>query len=335
MFYKKIDFKEDSRYIFEASLANNMRLHLFTLSDYERMLDMDIDGIYSLLNEKRFDISIKKIDDVINKSKRALLDVVLKFSKEEALREYFIFPFDFINLKTIYKGWLKEEKFENLKFISNGSIQIEKLNALYEGEETGVLHEVFAKSLKKFDNDIKDRTPFEVDIIWDKYLHQFYLEKSKELENDFMIKVHSLRIDLKNMLNLFRLKSFDKDYRTYERCFIPGGQLSLYSLSGLYKEEMDVIIGKLSYLDYHNEMKKGLDDFRRNENLSGLERELEKFLMKYINQAANRIFNFDVIVAYYWLKEIEINNLRLLLTAKTNSIDKNWILSKLRVIDNG
>lgn len=332
MFYKQIQFKEDSRYIFEASLANNMRLRLLSEADFDKLLDTDIDGIFSVLAEKKYDISNKEQEVVLNKAEDSLLQTVLQFSKNETLKEYFILPRDFFNLKLLYKGWLKEEKYENLKFLKNGLLSEEQLRALYNGESTEVLHPILAGAIKQFDNEISEQSPFEIDILWDKYLHQFYLSQSNALDNDFMQKLHSLKIDLANILNLFRLKAFDKDYKVYQKVFIEGGQSSLYDFSDLYKEDMDIIVGKLSYLDYAESLKKGLEGYRKTSFLTEMEKELENYFLNYLNHAANRIFNFEVIVAYYWLKKNEINNLRLLLTAKSNAIDKNWILDRLRVL---
>ncbi len=331
MFYKNIQFKEDSNYVFEASRVNALRLNLFSLNDYERMLDNDMDYIFSSLNEKNYDISDKNFELVTKKAEEKLLKLLMEFSKNEDFVEYFRLPYDFFNLKTMYKGWLKEEGFENLKLVSFGLLSSEKLKKFYEGEEVGVIHPALAKSLKDFENDIVEQTPFEIDVLWDKYLHRFFVFQAKKIGSDFLTKIHSLKIDILNVNNLLRFKSFDKDYKAYKHIFIEGGgQLSLYDLSDLYKEEPEIIIGKMNYLDYYEALKKGLDEFKKAENLSGLEIELEKFFASYVAQAGNKIFGFEILFAYFWLKMNEIANIRLLLTAKENNIQKDWILKRLR-----
>ena len=332
MFYKSVAFKEDASYIFEASRANSLRLKLFSSQDYERLVDNDLEFIYSSLNERSYDTGERSPELLLDKAQRTLQEQILSFAQgKEALRLYFQLPRDFFNLKVLHKGWLKEEKFENLKFLDQGTVTQEKLKKLFDGEEAGVLHPVLSAALKRFSSDIDDRTPFTVDILWDRYLHEFYLAQARLLDSDFLFKVHSLKVDLLNILNLFRLKTFDKDYKTYQKVFISGGQLSLYVLSDLYKEDMDIIAAKLSYLDYASQIKKGVDFYRKNENLSEMEKELDEFFYRFLNQGANKIFGFEVLFTYYWLKQNEINNLRLIFAAKLNDIERDWILGRLRV----
>lgn len=331
MFYKNILSKEDTRFVFEASLANSLRLKLFSLAEYDRLLDNDVDGVFSALSEKNYDTSSKDSDLILSAERKKLLKTILNLAKEEDLKKYFLLPLDFFNLKILYKGWLKDEKFENFKFFPFGTLNEMKLRKIYMEEGSGYLDPFLLRSVKAFDRDISERSPFEVDVLWDKYLHQFYLEQSQALKNDFLIKLHSLKIDLANISNLFRLKSFDKDYKAYQKVFIEGGQITLYTLSDLYKEDFDIIIGKLSYLNYSEALKLGLEEYKKTNSLSDMEKALEDFFLKYLKQASNKIFNYEVIIAYYWLKENELNNLRLLLTAKANSISKDWVLKRLRV----
>ncbi|HCL56798.1 MAG TPA: hypothetical protein DHW82_07300 [Spirochaetia bacterium] len=331
MFYKSIQFKEDSRYIFAASLANAMRLRICTYPEYERLLESDVETLLSFLAEKDYDTSLKDTEMILQKSEEKLLSNVIQFCKENAeLKEYFLFPYDLFNLKTLFKGFLKEEKFEKLSLYHFGTLTLEQLRKFYDGEEMGQVSPVLKEFMKRFNDEIEDRTPFDIDVLWDKYLHQFYLNQAKKLNNDFLLKIHSLKIDLTNILNLFRLKSFDKEYKVYQKVFIKGGKLDLYTLSDLYKEDMDIIHGKLVYLDYSEEMKKGIEGFKKENSLSVMEKELEDFHSEYIGQAFNRIFGYEGIIAYYWKKMAEINNLRLITTAKSNSIQKEWILSRLR-----
>lgn len=331
MFYKNITFQEKNEYVFEASLANAMRLKLFSFHDYERLLDSEIEQVINLLGEKKYDISVKNSQEILFKEEHNLMKQILKLVKDQELKEYFSLPFDFFNLKYLYKGKMKEENFEGLKLSSYGVLDKEKLKKLYQGEEIGDLPPVLAQAMKNFNQDLSSKSPFESDLLWDKYLHQFYLDQSQKLKSDYLFKIHSLKIDLLNILNLFRIKSFDKEYKVYEKTFIKGGQLELYVLSDLYKEDSDVIAAKLDYLDYAEKIKKGLEGYKKTGSYSDLEKELEEYFLYYLSQGANRFFGYEGIIAYYWLKANELSNLHLLLTAKENSIQKEWILQRIRV----
>jgi V/A-type H+-transporting ATPase subunit C len=331
MYYKNIRFAENNRYVFEASLANSMRLQLFSINEYERFSEQDLDTILSAMAERKYEVSLKDLDQILGKAEETLIQTVARFSKNPLLEEYFRLPYDFFNLKTLFKGWLKEEEFEKLKLYPYGVLSRERLERLYRNEEAGVLPPALQQAIKKFNEKISTRSPFEVDTLWDGFLHEFYLRQSGKLKNDFMTKFHSLKIDLKNLMNLFRLKSFDKDYKVFDRIFIPGGKLDIYTLSDLFKEDLEIIIGKLAYLDYAENLKRGLEHYRKENTLSDMERELENYVLEFLELAGNRIFGYEVIVAYYWLKKNEIDNLRLLVTAKANSISKELILSRLRI----
>ena len=91
MFYKNITFQERNEYVFEASLANAMRLKLFSFHDYERLLDSEIEQVINLLGEKKYDISVKNSEEILFKEENNLMKQVFKLLRSR-FKEYFSLP---------------------------------------------------------------------------------------------------------------------------------------------------------------------------------------------------------------------------------------------------
>jgi len=327
--YYNLKFKEDLNYVFEASLVNMLMYKLLTNEEYSRLVETEnIENIYSSLGERGYNTSSKEID--FFKEESNLLSNIIKFSKNEVLTEYYRIQYDIFNLKTVYKALLKGEPFESLRLYSNGTLSSEALRLIYNDEYKSYLHPDLMEGVKYFEKNLQDNTPFDIDITWDKYLNIFFLKKSKELDNDFMTKFHQLKIEIQNIMTLFRLKMFNKDYKTLQKSLIPSEKDYSYLFLKLYKEDLDIIVSKLSFLDISSYLRRGYEEYKRKGSLTFLENQLYSLLYdEYLSLASNRIFGYDIIFAYFWRKKREIEKVRLLLAAKTNNMSKLF-LEKIR-----
>ncbi|HOJ50232.1 MAG TPA: V-type ATPase subunit [Spirochaetota bacterium] len=327
--YYNVKFSQTNDYIFEASLVNMRMYNLIGSEDYNRLLESDnIDNILSSLSDRGYNVSSRNIDFITEESK--LLNDVIKFSKNKIFTEYYRIQYDILNLKTIYKALLKNEPFENLAFYNGGILKNDDLKMIYSDEYKRVLHPDIEAGIKFFEKNIVDNTPFDVDVTWDKYLNLFFIKKARELNNDFIIKFHNIKADINNILSLFRLKSFNKDYKVFQKTLMPSANDYSYILLKLYKEDLDIIVAKLSFLDIAPYIKKGYEEYRRRGSLTFLENSLYDFLYnEYLGFASNRIFGPEIIFSYFWRKKREIEKVRLLLSAKINNVSKLF-LEKLR-----
>lgn len=330
MFYKSVSFRENAPSIFEPSLCVLKSLKLFDRAGYEKMLDSDHDGLLTILSDHQYDTRLPQTDEILRKAERELLKQIVSLSKNPLLKEYYFLPYDFFNLKLIYKGLLKREAFGNLKFGLTGTVSSVQLKKIYEGGVANLCLPLI-QSISLFNREISEQTPFEVSALWDKYLLSYLAHQSKKIGYDFFIKLHSLEIDLSNLLTLFRLKTFDKGLKTFEKLFIPGGKLLLPSLQDLFKEEADIISDKLSYLDYGAALKQGVEGLKKYGHLTEMEKSFKKYYFQFLRKASFCFFGIEGIISYYWLKRNEISNLRLILTAKQNNIQKDWVLNNLRI----
>jgi len=132
---------------------------------------------------------------------------------------------------------------------------------------------------------------------------------------------------------LFTLKQLAKKYQ------IPLFHQYVQGFSILNQLKLDLLLGeaateefenKYRYTDYYLPIKTGLEAYQKTGSLAVLEREIDNFLLQIIKKAKYQVFGIEPLIGYALAKEIEIKNLRLLLTGKIMQIKPEEIKERLR-----
>lgn len=335
----------NANFSFESLKIKHKIHQLISKEEFSRLFDLAEEDLCKFLENRGFYGEMTQdIDALFMNLKNTLMKEVRLSSRKIAgeektsshsflLEEYFCIPYDFINLKMIYKGKKSNFTFDQLNMKNFGLLSKEQLENLYKNKSLGF----FPKTLKKFitqymNTVIEDFTALEIDQLWDIYLHEFYIEILDQLKSDFLSHLFQLHVDIKNILTFLRFKDKGKDLQKWKSLYLKGGNIHLISISKIYKENIDDIIEYFHYLPFFSELKMGLENYKETQNLSEMEKLLSEYLLRNIKCSILLLEPKELIIAYYWMKLSQINNLRILFVSQKNHMSKDWALNQMRFI---
>ena len=95
-------------------------------------------------------------------------------------------------------------------------------------------------------------------------------------------------------------------------------------------DDLKELIKRLEKEKFGETIKKGIEEFEKNESLIELEIGLYKFLLKRSTSLMHEHpLSIDVILGYMFAKEMDVKNLRLLLKGKQLGLDEEFIERQL------
>jgi V/A-type H+-transporting ATPase subunit C len=335
---------EGENFNFETSKLRHRIANFLKKEDYARLFSQNIEEIskflqnlnYPFIAQHSFSTNITDIEHHFISGIKTVISNLLKDKggeKASLVEEYFLIPYDFLNLKTLYKGLKENISFQDLKLIPEGFLQEKHLLQIYNGKDIGFLPLTLKKYIRQYQNFVQEETTtLEIDQQWDKYLHQFYFDLINQYKSDFLKRFYMLQVDIKNILTFLRLKDKEKDLKEIRSLYIQNGNLNFASIMDTYKYNVEDIIDYFSYMLYAPEIRAGLESYKETQSLSELEKLLQQYLLKILKRMSHRLQTEELLIAYFWLKLSEINNIKILLISKTNNVHKDWALEKMRFI---
>ncbi len=340
MFFNGINFTDDSKYAYACAKVRALENKLMSRNDFLRLLELDHDQIAQFLQEhnyKQAEIDSENIEfsSIIESEWLNVVRFVSDNIQCNELTKAMLIRYDFLNLKILIKDTLRKEKFPDeeagapLKLFHAAAVPVEELQNNYWEGNYDRFPAYLKDSIKIFEN-IEQLEPSTVDIVLDKLMYKELVDYAVKAKNDFLIKYYRNTIDVKNILNLFRLKNLGKEFKDYQNIVMPSGHLDIGTLSKLYSESMDMIVSRLQYVDYYDEIKAGYEFFVQHNSLSEMERLFDNWLLEFVKTAKMITFGPESLIGYFFAKENELKNLRIALTGITNNLEKEMITERLR-----
>ena len=156
------------------------------------------------------------------------------------------------------------------------------------------------------------------------------LDIAKEIQNRFVENYVRSQIDLTNVKSLIRVKKQNKDRKFLKEVLIEGGNTDKDNLISLLMDNVESIAGKLSYADYIEPLRLGVEDYIKTGSLNSLEKLTDDYIVKIMKDAKYVSFGPEPVIAYIFAKENEIKLIRIIMVGKINGIDGEVIRERLR-----
>ncbi|MHC4744661.1 MAG: V-type ATPase subunit, partial [Planctomycetota bacterium] len=165
-----------------------------------------------------------------------------------------------------------------------------------------------------------------IDYAIDRVQAEYNLRRARELKSIFLLNLFRIQIDLTNIRTMLRLKFTESQQRNV---FLEGGYIHLERL----RHGLDVgyeTTGTLFYATpYHDLIQSGAGYLASDESFLRAEQQCAEFLTGFLKSTIQITAGPQPIIAYLLMKENEIRTVRLILTAKKNSLAPKLILDRL------
>ena len=252
---------------------------------------------------------------------------ILEVMPEKSGLEILLLKNDYHNLKALIKGKILGLEDASFMLLGGGIVGIEKLKIALSEDNYSSLPKPMAKAAEKIASQIltSSLTPRAIDIALDK---AYYEDADSRLKKDGILRGYlNILIDTANISAFIRTKRANGTEKSYEEAFIENGTLNISFFKDAFENSLEAFIEKCRFTPYFGlfnaeEMQKGI--------LVSFEAAVDNKLLNLFKAEKNDMFSVAVIAGYYLAKMSEIKQIKLVLTAIKNSVDKQLIKLRLR-----
>ena len=335
---------DDWRYLVETAqirvlemqmLSRTTFLDMANAENFEQAADLLASTEYALPpatagSRQRF----AEIENILRNRRTAVRELFADLMIDEPIVELFRTRDDFANMRLAVRRVLTERPLGS-DYSNDGNVPPEQFAEVFEEENYDLFPDYMAEAVeravlayyKNRDPALREQKDIrQIDYAIDSVQAEYNLRKARELKSIFLLGLFRIQIDLTNIRTMLRLKFTESEQRDV---FLKGGYLGAERLKqglGIGYEAM----GPLFYVTpHHRIVEAGAGYMASDKSFLTVERQCEEYLTGFLKTTIQITAGPQPIIAFLLMKENEIRTVRLILTAKKNSLDTKLILDRI------
>lgn len=328
--------RAENEYIFADAYIGSFSKNLMTKKDFMRVAtSKDLDSAETILREYGYgeadELKVGDIEAFIRREQNRLFDLIYDTLPERAELGFYLYPFDYHNVKVCLKAEILGLTPDSNYLVSTGSIDWMKIVSMVRDRNYAFMPVQMKHGIiEAMDRYSKSQDPQDIDIILDKACHKHMIEDAEATEEEFLIGMVRTKIDTLNISSFVRLKQLKKSIDFFKYVFLEGGNIPLDLLMGAYEDPYARVGEKLEAYGYKEVFVKGGKVLQDTGDYSLFEKLRDDKIMEWNKQAKYESFGIVPIAGYWYAKELEIDNLRITLTGKLFGFAPEEIEERLR-----
>lgn len=324
--------QEDWRYAFACARVRVLESQLLQKSlltsmagseNFDSAVDMLTSTEYSLGKDAK---NFAQIENMLLQLRTQTRELFYDLIIDSDVIEIFKARDDFANLKLAIRRSVTDKPI-GVDYSDHGNVSAELFEHVFEQEDYSPLpmhmREAIERGVLAYyqQKDVK-----QIDYAIDNFQAEYQLEKADELNSVFLRELFRMQVDLANIQAMLRLKFTEIEPQD---AFINGGYVDF----GLLKRALNTpyeAIGAIFYpTPYQQVVEGGCHYFAANNSFLRLEHLIQDHVTGYLKSTMQIAAGPQPLIAYLLRKEMEIRTVRLILTAKKNSLDNRLILDRI------
>lgn len=323
---------DDWRYIFQTAQVRVYEMQMLTRAtlldmanaeSFQQAADYLAAGEYALPRTSK---SFEDLETLLLQRRSELRQLFEDLIIDKSIVELFKTRDDFANLRLAVRRVVTEKPL-GADYSNDGNVAPQLFEEVFEQENYGLLPDYMQQAIEQSvleyyqNKDIR-----QIDFAIDKVQAEYNLKKAHWLESLFLLGLFRIQIDLTNIRTMLRLKFTKSEQRNV---FLEGGYLGLERLKDALEVDYEAL-GSLFYVTpYYEIVQAGASYLTSNKSFLKIEQRCENFLADFLKTTIQITAGPQPIIAYLLMKENEIRTVRLLITAKKNSLAPKLILDRL------
>jgi V/A-type H+-transporting ATPase subunit C len=331
--------EDDWRYAFETAqiraietrmLSATTLLDMANAESFEQAADLLTGSEYALPHSAgRLTASgrnFAEVENMLHLRRSAVRELFEQLMIDKPIAKLFRTRDDFANLRLALRRMLTERPL-GTDYSSEGNVSPQIFEQVFEEENYQLFPDYMAEATEQAilayyqDKDIR-----RIDYAIDQIQAEYNLKKAHRLKSIFLLGLFRIQIDLTNIRTMLRLKFTESEHRNV---FLKGGFIEQERL----ENALDVSYesqGQLFFvLPYHRVVETGANYLISDKSFLKIEQQCDEFLTGFLKSTIQITAGPQPIIAYLLMKENEIRNVRLILTAKKNFLDTKLILDRI------
>ncbi|MFW6140104.1 MAG: V-type ATPase subunit [Acidobacteriota bacterium] len=166
-------------------------------------------------------------------------------------------------------------------------------------------------------------------VIEKEYFPEKSLAEAKETGYSFIVNYVRHKIDLGNLKMLARVKYLELGQEKLNSISMEGGFIQKDRIQHFFSLSYSDITEALKYSSYFEAWSEGVDALQDKESFVEMEREFEKFLMRYLRKARYIVFGPEPVFTYVLSKKKELDLFRMVGVGKINRIPTDFLKNRI------
>ncbi|MFQ5899980.1 MAG: V-type ATP synthase subunit C [Thermodesulfobacteriota bacterium] len=331
-------FKDEARYAYPIGVVRSLEAGLLSMEQIETLLvSRDLDGVLKILGETEYSQYLANINNgdyetALLVGLKKLLQLLSRLSLDQSLTDLFLLKYDLLNLKIILKARLTGEGKSRLQSLSSdlGKMPVERLKkAIFEESYSDLPPLLKGAALEAVSAFERDKDPQVIDIVLDRKFYPLLTVRTVESGTPFLKKYFEMVIDLININTLIRIKWRGDRPEVLQKALLDNGSLPKGHYSTLLDSPWDAIPPKFFVTPYEGIVEHGIAHLTNYNSFDKFESLRDSLLTAYLKRARLFTFGIEPLVAYFLIKEKEIETVRMIITAKLNNLPVEGIRERL------
>lgn len=328
------EFVEKSEYAFGVAKIRALETRLVDGSDIGTLLSTPVSRLPQALHET---IGLQGIDasdqrlllDHLEESFTRTLFLVKSLMLEDEMKRLAALKYDYELLKLVIKeekGW-KVIIPKEVSRRSNYSYPVLKsfLKAANVSDTGVVLYETF-RSLMSSKQESGKQIDYACDCAY--YRELFWI--AAEYGNGFIEEYFRREVDTCNIVTTLRIRLRNGKRAQLRERVLPFGSIDISHLEYGLDLTLDGFASKIIFSPLSDSLLKVKKDTDPEEQVVQVEKVLEEELIRYLKETLFVTFGVEPVFAYLKMREIELQNLRTILIARSAGIESDEIKRHLR-----
>ena len=322
---------EDWEYTFAVAQVRTLEEKMLSIAFLTEMTNASgFEAAVEMLGGTEYAISssagFEEIEQLLCGIRGEVRDLFKQLTANERVVEFMMARTDFANMRLAIRRLVLEKPL-GMDYCDSGNISVDEFEQVFEQEDYSTLPVYLQEGV---DAGVlgyyKNKNVRDIDIAIDKAEAQCQLENAKEIGSVFLLELQKMYIDLNNIRTMLRVKftqSEDTDV------FMPGGYMAPARFIGCMDVGYETIPQAFLTTPYGHIVEAGAGYLRKENSFLKLEAACDEHLLGFLKTTREITAGYQPIIAYLLAKEHEIRMVRMLLTAKRNSLEPGLILDRL------
>lgn len=304
-------------------LSAAVLLDMANAESFESAADLLAASEYSLQHGSK---NFAEVENVLQFRRSAARKLFEELMIDKLIVELFRARDDFANLRLALRRTLTERPL-GTDYSNEGNVSPQIFEQVFEEKNYELFPDYVAEAAERAvlayyqNKDIR-----RIDYAIDQLQAEYNLKKARRLKSIFLLGLFRIQIDLTNIRTLLRLKFTESEQRDV---FLKGGYLELERLRHGLELGYEALGPLFFVTPYCRVVEAGANYLMSNKSFLKVEQQCEEHLTGFLKSTIQITTGPQPIIAYLLMKENEIRNVRLILTAKKNFLDTKLILDRI------
>ena len=323
---------DDWRYTYQTAEVRALETQMLTRATFLDMANAEnFDSAADLLAAGEYALpqgggDLQEMESILQLRRSDIRELFADLMIDKPIAELFRTRDDFANLRLALRRTLTEKPL-GTDYSNDGNVSPQIFEQVFEEENYELFPDYMQQAVERAvlayyqDKDIR-RIDYAIDAVQAEY----NLKEARRLNSIFLLGLFRIQIDLTNIRTMLRLKFTESEHRNV---FLKGGYIELEWL----KKGLDIDYAALGSLffatPYHQLVEAGASYLMSDKSFLRVEQQCDEYLTGFLKTTIQITAGPQPVIAFLLMKENEIRKVRLILTAKKNSLDAKLILDRI------